>query len=55
MTTSNALTFPQAIPEDRVIHRETYQAFIKHLAKDIQDLAGEYIAPHSVPSLKAFA
>ncbi|ORX37221.1 Mus7/MMS22 family-domain-containing protein [Kockovaella imperatae] len=50
---STAASHLNFIGQKTVIFKESYQAFITHIAHSVQNLAGEYLNPHTVPSLKS--
>lgn len=44
-----------AIDPRRVLHRESYRAFVADTVRALRRLAGEYVTPMAVPALKALS
>ncbi|WVQ85011.1 hypothetical protein IAT38_007175 [Cryptococcus sp. DSM 104549] len=52
---SSLVSYDKAIDSNKVIHKESYRAFVDATLGDLKRLAGEFITPMSVPGLKYFA
>ncbi|WWD18663.1 hypothetical protein CI109_103116 [Kwoniella shandongensis] len=49
---SSLISYEKSIDPTKVIHKESYHAFVATTIKDLTRLAGEYMTPLSVPGLK---
>lgn len=54
MSGSPSLADLQTIPDDKVIHKQSYRVYTTDLVRSLRGKLGDHISPLIVPALKSF-